>query len=128
MRERFSKTVLLQPNKIAVNSVDETFLTKAKEVVEKYIADENFSVEQFSDEMAMSRVQIHRKLRALTDQSASQFIVSLRLQRAVDLMKQSAGTVSEIAYMTGFNTPHYFGKCFRKQFGCSPSEYKEKHF
>jgi transcriptional regulator GlxA family with amidase domain len=48
----------------------------------------------------------------------------MRLQRAIELMKQNAGTVAEIAYMTGFNTPNYLAKCFRKQFGCSPSEYK----
>ncbi|MGH7595369.1 MAG: helix-turn-helix domain-containing protein [bacterium] len=60
----------------------------------------------------------------MTNQSVSEFMLSMRLQRAVALLKQNAGTVAEIAYMVGFNTPNYFAKCFRKQFGCSPSEYK----
>jgi AraC-like DNA-binding protein len=71
----------------------------------------------------MSRSQIHRKLRALIDQSASRFIRSMRLQRAVELMKKRGGTITEIAYMTGFNSQAYFTTCFQEQFGCSPKEY-----
>lgn len=124
LRERFSREVVLKPSEIAITSTDERFLNRVKEAVEKNLGDEEFSVEDLGREVGMSRVQLHRKLKALTNQSASEFILSMRLQRAVDLLKQNAGTVAEIAYMTGFNTPNYFAKCFRKQFGCSPSEYK----
>ncbi len=124
LRARYSREVILKPSEIAITSMDEQFLNRAKEVVEKYIGDEDFTVEDLGQEVGMSRVQLHRKLRALTNQSASQFILSMRLQRAIDLMKRNAGTVAEIAYMVGFNTPNYFAKCFRKQFGCAPSEYK----
>jgi DNA-binding response OmpR family regulator len=123
LREKFSRDVVLKPSEIAITSMDEQFLNRVKEVVEKYISDEDFTVEDLGHKVGMSRVQLHRKLRALTNQSASQFILSMRLQRAIDLIKQNAGTVSEIAYMVGFNTPNYFAKCFRKRFGCSPSEY-----
>ncbi|NUM64744.1 response regulator [candidate division KSB1 bacterium] len=112
---------------IAITSTDERFLNRVKEAVEKNLGDEEFSVEDLGREVGMSRVQLHRKLKALTNQSAGEFILSMRLQRAVDLLKQNAGTVAEIAYMIGFNTPNYFAKCFRKQFGCSPSEYKMNH-
>jgi AraC-like DNA-binding protein len=71
----------------------------------------------------MSRSQIHRKLRALTNQSCEQFILSVRLQRAAELLRQKAGTVSEIAYQTGFGSPSYFASCFKKQFGCPPSKW-----
>jgi len=124
LRARFSREVILKPNEIAITPPDEQFLTRVKAAVEKNLGDEDFSVEDLVQEVGMSRTQLHRKLKALTDQSAGQFILSMRLQRAIELMKQNAGTVAEIAYMVGFNTPNYFAKCFRKQFGCSPSEYK----
>lgn len=124
LRERFSREIVLKPSEIAITSADERFLNRVKEAVEKNLGDEEFSVEDLGREVAMSRVQLHRKLKALTNQSAGEFILAMRLQRAVDLLKQNAGTVAEIAYMVGFNTPNYFAKCFRKQFGCSPSEYK----
>jgi DNA-binding response OmpR family regulator len=124
LRARFSREVILKPNEIAITPVDEQFLIRVKAAVEKNLGDEDFSVDDLGREVGMSRAQLHRKLKALTDQSAGQFILSMRLQRAIELMKQNAGTVAEIAYMTGFNTPNYFAKCFRKQFGCSPSEYK----
>jgi DNA-binding response OmpR family regulator len=126
LRERFRREVVLKPGEIAITSMDEQFLNRVKEVIEKHLGEEEFSVEDLAAEAGMSRVQLHRKLKALTDQSAGQFILSMRLQRAADLINQNAGTIAEVAYMTGFNTPNYFAKCFRKQFGCSPSEYKMK--
>ncbi len=126
LREKFSREQFVRPDKIILPAVDKKFLNKIKEVIEKNIGDEKFSVENLAGEIALSRVQLHRKLKALTNQSASEFILNMRLQRAADLIKQDAASISEIAYMTGFNTPNYFAKSFRKHFGCSPSEYKGK--
>ena len=86
------------------------------------MSNERFGVEQLSDELGMSRSQLHRKLTALIDQSPNQFIRSFRLQRAHDLLKQKAATASEIAYQVGFSSPSYFTKCFHEQFGYTPSE------
>jgi len=72
----------------------------------------------------MSRMQLHRKLLALTNKSANNFIRSLRLKRAAELLRQHYGNVAQIAYEVGFNNPSYFAECFRKQFGKLPSEYK----
>jgi AraC-like DNA-binding protein len=126
LRERFSREIVLKPQEIAITPMDEVFLNKVKAVVEKHLSDEDFEVEALGREVGMSRSQIHRKLKALTDQSASQFIRSLRLQRAVELLKQNAGTVAEIAYQVGFGSQAYFTKCFHEQFGCSPKEYVKK--
>jgi AraC-like DNA-binding protein len=71
----------------------------------------------------MSVSQLNRKLNALIEQPAGQLMRSLRLQRAADLLKQKAGTVSEICYQLDFNDPAYFSRAFKKQFGCSPSEF-----
>jgi DNA-binding response OmpR family regulator/two-component sensor histidine kinase len=126
LRERFSREVVLKPGDIAITPMDEVFLQRVQSVVEQHLDEEEFSVEILGQEVGMSRTQIHRKLRALIDQSASQFVRSMRLQRAVDLLNQKAGTVAEIAYMVGFNSQAYFTKCFHEQFGCSPKEFSSR--
>ena len=73
--------------------------------------------------MALSRVQLHRKLQALTDQSASEFARTIRLNRAAQLLSQKMDNISQIAYQVGFNNPAHFATSFRKQFGVSPREY-----
>jgi signal transduction histidine kinase/DNA-binding response OmpR family regulator/streptogramin lyase len=123
LRERFSREIMLKPQDIAITPMDEVFLQKVQTVVNEHIDDENFTVEMLGHEVGMSRSQIHRKLRALISQSASRFIRSMRLQRAVELMKKRAATITEIAYMTGFHSQAYFTTCFQEQFGCSPKEY-----
>ncbi len=108
-------------------SVDQQFLDKARKVVHENMAEAEFSVEDFAREVAMSRVQLHRKLRALVDQSTSEFIRTLRLNRAAELLRQNRGNISEIAYDVGFNNPSYFTSNFTKHFGMSPTEYLGKH-
>jgi CheY-like chemotaxis protein len=122
LRERFSAGKVLRPGEISVTSIDDAFLQKVKGVVERHIGEEGFGVEELSDEIGMSRSQIHRKITALTDMSAGDFIRYLRLHRAKDLLRQNAATVAEISYMVGFNTPAYFTKCFHDLFGVTPSE------
>ncbi len=78
--------------------------------------------------MAMSRQQMHRKFRAVVDQSATEFIRVIRLKKAADLLAKKNGRVSEIAYDVGFNSPAYFTKSFHSYYGMSPSEYAEKNF
>ena len=104
-------------------SMDENFILKAKNVVEKSMADVGFDVEAFAGAMALSRSQLHRKLKALLDQSATEFIRTIRLNRAAELLAGKAATVAEVAYDVGFNNPSYFAECFKKQFGKLPSEY-----
>lgn len=106
-----------------LNALDKGFLRKALDTAEKHLADSSFDLTTFCREMALSRQQLHRKLRALLDQSPTGFIRNMRLKRAAELLAQKHGTVSEIAYDTGFNTLSYFTKCFKEQFGVSPSEY-----
>lgn len=123
LRERFGKEIKLQPKDIAITSADEKFLLRAMDIIDRYISDENFSVEQFGREIGLSRGQLHRKLKALTDQSPVDFIRAIRLKRAAQLLEKRFGTVAEIAYQVGFSDPSYFSRCFRQQFGILPSEY-----
>jgi signal transduction histidine kinase/ligand-binding sensor domain-containing protein/DNA-binding response OmpR family regulator len=123
LRKRFSKSVNLAPSEIAITSIDEKFLQKLIGLVEKNMENPDLSVEMLASEMAMSRMQLHRKLSALTGQSASRFIRSIRLARAKQLFDGRFGNVSEVCFASGFNNLSYFAKCFKEQFGSSPSDY-----
>ncbi|SDK98468.1 Signal transduction histidine kinase [Catalinimonas alkaloidigena] len=128
LRERFGKEVVkrevkLEPSEIAVTSSDERFLQNAIGVVEKHMGNPDFAVDTFEQEMALSKMQLYRKLKALTNQSPNEFIRTLRLKRAATLLGAQSGTVSEIAYEVGFNNLSYFSKCFKELFDVTPSEY-----
>jgi two-component system, sensor histidine kinase ChiS len=123
LRKRFSKSTTIRPSDVTSDSVDQAFLEKIVKTIETHFEDEQFSVERLAEHVNMSVSQLSRKLNALIDQPPGQLIRSLRLQRAADLLAQKAGSVSEICYKVGFNDNAYFARAFKKQFGCSPSEY-----
>jgi AraC-like DNA-binding protein len=75
------------------------------------------------EEIAMSRVQLHRKLKALTGQSTSEFIRTIRLKRAASLLEQGYGSISEVMYAVGFNSVSYFASNFKQRYGVNPSQY-----
>jgi DNA-binding response OmpR family regulator len=123
LRERFSREITLQPASIAITSMDEKLLQHVMRIMEEHMADSDFGVGAFCREAGMSRTQLHRKLKALTDQSTGDFIRIMRLKRAAELLTNHAGSIAEVAFMVGFNDPSYFTKCFQKQFGRTPSEF-----
>lgn len=122
LRSKYQRELILKPSEVAVNSVDERFIQRLLKIMEENIGDERFGVEQLAAEVGMSRSQIHRKMIALTNNTPSHFIRIFRLTRAMELLKKQAATASEIAYMVGFNSPSYFTKCFREEFGYPPGE------
>ncbi|MFB3041509.1 MAG: ATP-binding protein, partial [Candidatus Poribacteria bacterium] len=126
LRERFRREGLLQPREVEITSVEEAFLQKLMSVIEKNLAEEDFNPEALSNQLHMGLRQLQRKIRALTEQTPSDFIRTIRLQRAKQMLEQGAGTVSEIAYQVGFNDLSYFSKSFRKEFGRLPSEVVKK--
>lgn len=123
LRKSFSREVTIQPKNISVTSVDERFLNHALKIMEEHLGDEQFSVERFAEEIGMSRKNLLRKIKALTDKSVNEFIRNFRLSRAAQLLEAKAGTVGEIAYQVGFNNLSYFSKCFKELFGQLPNEY-----
>ncbi|MEJ2613664.1 MAG: ATP-binding protein [Ignavibacteriaceae bacterium] len=124
LREQFRKEFLLEPKDIKVASADEKFLNRILEILEQNYANENFTSDEFSKKAGLSRMQLHRKLHALTDQSSSEFIRNFRLKRALKLLSAKKGNISEIAFEVGFSNPSYFTECFKGLFGFSPSEYQ----
>lgn len=98
------------------------FMQKFNKCVEKHISDSDLSVEDLGSDMCLSRVQLYRKVKALTGKSPVEIIRETRLLRASQLLSDSSLTISEIAYRVGFSSPSYFTKCYRDMFGKSPTE------
>ncbi len=106
---------------------EDPFLKKALQVIEEHLADADFTVEQFAQEMGLSRTQLHRKLKATVDKNATEFLRYVRLTRAAAMFRNGYDNVTEVAYSTGFNSLSYFARLFKEQFGASPSQYIRKH-
>jgi len=126
LREKYKNDILLQPSPVTLVSPDEKFLKKAVDIIEKNIADPDFDIETFSSEVGVSRMQLYRKLEALTNMTVKEFIRDIRIKRAAQLLEQNKITISEVMYHVGFRDMAYFRKCFREQYGASPSEYAAK--
>ena len=105
-----------------LSRIDEKFLNKVFEISEKHLPEEEFSIEEFSNEAGMSRSQLHRKIKALTGKSPSLYLRSVRLTKAKKMIEEKAGNISEIAYTVGFSSPIYFSRCFKDEFGYPPSD------
>ncbi len=100
----------------------ETFLDNVLQAIDDHLSDETFGVERLCREVGMSERQIQRKLKAVTNKSPNQLISSVRLHRAKELLLSSDQNIAEVAFETGFSNPSYFSKCFKKEFGKSPSD------
>ena len=120
LQEKFSSDDYVIPKELS--AVDKTFLNKVLKVINEHLSEEDFSIELLSKESAMSKEQIYKKLKALTGKSPSLFLRSIRLTRAKKMIKENKNTISEISYLVGFSSPAYFTKCFKEEFGNSPSD------
>jgi AraC-like DNA-binding protein len=110
-----------------IASYDEHFITQVIDYIEQNIDNALLVVEDLAKEFSMSRSVFYKKIKSLFGLSPVDLIRTIRIKRAVHLIDSSAYSFSEIAYMCGFNDLSYFGKCFKKQVGLSPSEYKLKN-
>ncbi len=126
LRKRFADVVQVKPEEVSVSSVDTEFMEQLVAIVEKHMSNEDFSVEMLSEEIGMSSRNLNRKLQALLNTSTTDFIKTVRLQRAADLLRQNTGTISEIAFQTGFRSAAYFSTSFKKHFGISPKNYTQQ--
>lgn len=123
IKQKFSKSMNFDPAEIEVSSPDEVFLQKAMKLIEDNIEDYDFNVDQFSSELAVSRALLFTKLKSLVGQTPNNFVKTIRIKRAAQLLTSSGLNVSEVAYKVGFRDPKYFAKCFKEQIGESPSAY-----
>ena len=123
MKETYQKQVEIQAKEIAVVSEDEKFMKNALAYIEKNITNPNFSVEELSKHLNLSRVSLYKKLLTLTGKTPVDCIRTIRLKRAVQLLEKSKLSIANVAYEVGFNNAAYFAKVFREEFGMLPSEY-----
>ncbi len=123
LRNRYSKELVLEAKDIAITPTDEIFLNRLQKVLDEHLSDSEFNAAFFCREIGMSRMQLHRKLLVFTGLSTTAFIRSQRLKQALQILKTSDASVSEVAYAVGFNTPSYFIKCFKETYKKTPSEF-----
>ncbi len=124
LRQYFAgKTVVAKAEIPKFNPLEDVFLVKVKNIIEKHLAENNFGIEQFCQEINMSSSQLLRKLKALTNQTTVEFVREYRLQRAAEMLNNHTGTVSNVAFAVGFESLSYFTKAFQEKFGVLPSEY-----
>ena len=104
------------------NETDKTFAAQLRKIIQDNLSDNEFNVERIGDEIGLSRVQLYRKVKALTGYSPVEMLRKARLTRARHLLQTTERTVSEVAYAVGFSTPSYFSKCYKDEFGENPKK------
>jgi signal transduction histidine kinase/ligand-binding sensor domain-containing protein/DNA-binding response OmpR family regulator len=116
------KLAALPRGKNKLKGIDAQFMDRILKVIEEHISEEEFTIENFGNEVGMSRSQMFRKIKALTGKSCSVYLRSIRLAKAKTMIQNREATISEIAYSVGFGSPSYFAHCFKEEFGYPPSE------
>jgi signal transduction histidine kinase/ligand-binding sensor domain-containing protein/DNA-binding response OmpR family regulator len=127
LRESFSSSNHIWEENIEGLSLDKKLIKKAIGIVTENLLEENFSVEMLASEIGLSRTHLHRKLKSITNQSASEFIRNIRLEKAKELMKCGELKINEIGFAVGFNSHTYFTKSFKKYVGLSPQDYVKEN-
>lgn len=124
LREKFSRNIEINPSEVVANSRDEEFLRSILVSVEQHMDESEFSVDQLAQDLHISRMQLYRKIKALTGDTPNALVRTVRLKKAAQLLHTRQYNVSEVAYKVGFTDLKYFRERFREQFGVNPGEYR----
>lgn len=127
MEKRIRMEMMARPGNIEAVSADEKLLSRLVDVIEEHITDSDFNVNALCGYMEMSSKQVYRKCVQLLNMTPVEYIRYVRLKKAAVLLEQHKFNVSEVMYMVGFNNHSYFSKCFLKEFGMSPQQYRAEH-
>ena len=114
-------------SELDASSNENKFFVKLNKLINEYHLQSDFDVNVLCKELGMSRMQLHRKLKALTNKNTSNYIKDWRLTKAYELVKKSEMNISEIAYQTGFSSPSYFIKCFKEKYTETPQDLQSKN-
>ena len=125
LKESQSPAGLSIETKGKVESLDDLFMRKFIALIEENYSDPDFSIEKGSEKLGLSRVHLYRKVKELSGITPTDFLRNYRLKKASALLKQRSGTISEVAYATGFGSPAYFSKCFKAVYNITPTEFIE---
>jgi signal transduction histidine kinase/ligand-binding sensor domain-containing protein/DNA-binding response OmpR family regulator len=123
LRGSFNKKIALTPSETTISSLDEQFFKKLMDVSDTRLSDDNFDVSVLVEAMNMSHSAVLKKIKAITGLSPVDFIKSMRLKKAAQILQKGKYPIAEVCYMVGFSDPKYFSKCFVKEFGKTPSEF-----
>lgn len=127
MIDHYSQSVEIEPEKITFNPLDEAFIKRALDIINKNMDNTEFGTDDLAREMYVSRSNLHLKMKAITGETTTDFIRKVKFGKVCELLKDGRYTISEIGNMTGFSSPSYFTTSFKKYFGCLPTEYVKKH-
>jgi len=125
-KEAFMRKPFLPIQHIGMNKADEQFIHKVIDIIQENITDSDFNVERLSENVFMSRSNLHRKIKALTELSPTDFIRLIRLRKAAELIQSGTYRIGEVCYLVGINSSSYFIKLFQKQFGLTPKEFAKQ--
>jgi signal transduction histidine kinase/ligand-binding sensor domain-containing protein/DNA-binding response OmpR family regulator len=125
LKKQYSRSIRLDPSDIEIEASDEVFLKKSILIIEKNLQNDRFSAEIMANLLNISSSSLYRKLKSLTNLSPAEFIRSIKIKRAAQLLQDKNKTVSEVAYEVGFNDLKNFRQVFQKQFNCSPTEFRK---
>ena len=123
LRVSFAHSPFVQTNSMAMTKADEIFLKTLKEVIDENMQNPDFCLDDMASALNMSRSSLNRKIKGILDMTPNDYIRLERLKKAAQLLKEGECKINEVCYMTGFNTPSYFTKCFQKQFGVLPKDF-----
>ena len=124
LKQFFGDTPMIE--KSDINDLDKDFVSRFRALVESRLKDSSLNVEELGRDMGLSRVQLYRKLKSLTNCSPNELLRRMRLRKAASLLVASDMTVAEVAYEVGFSSPSYFTKCYKEEFGESPTDKRKR--
>jgi DNA-binding response OmpR family regulator len=126
VKEHFQKNLTFGDRKDKVPELDKTFMDKFRAIIEEHITNADLNVDEIGRNLGLSRVQLYRKLKSLTNYAPNELVRIIRLKKAEQFLINSERSISEIAYDTGFSSPSYFTKCFREYFNENPTDYLKR--
>ena len=127
LRKKFIKEPFASLKEISPSGIDEKLLNKAYSIVEKNLNNSDFEAIDFANEIGMSRAQLYRKIQAISGQSVKEFVRTIRLKKAAELLIVSGNNIAEVAFNVGFSSATYFSKAFSEYFGIPPSKYADQY-
>lgn len=118
---------MVEVSELDIRSTDDRFVEKLNKIIKENISNPDLSIEYISSEIGVSRVHLHRKIKELFKMTPSVYLRNMRLDHSAVLLRSKKISISEVAYIVGFNTHQYFSNCFKDYFGVSPLEYVQKY-
>ncbi len=123
LQKLYSEQITLEPQHSTIESLDKKFLDEVIESIKTHMSESNYGPQEMQEDLMISKTQLYRKMKALTDQSAGEFLRNYRLKKAAQILSDQGGNITEVSIAVGFNSLSYFTRCFKEFHGKSPSEF-----